>query len=96
MNGPSWLQNLKSLDMIKGASPDYMHCTLLGVSKHLIALWTEKCHGSVYDIHNQIPLLDKRIAQVQVPSEIRHKPRRITDVKHWKGALIIATLQIIQ
>ena len=85
MKGPSWLFSLKSLNFIKGAAPDYMHCTLIGVSKLLLSLWMEKCRGSPHDIRKEIDTIDSRIAQAQVPSEIRRKPRGVSEVKHWKG-----------
>lgn len=88
VKGPSRLISPKSLNFIKGASPDYMHCTLTGVSKLLLNLWLERCHGSAYDIYKEIDSLDSRIAQVQVPSEICHNPRGVSDMKHWKGIII--------
>lgn len=85
VKGRSWLFHLKSLDFINGASPEYMHSTLIGVTKHLISLWIERCHGSAFDIHTERAVLDDRIDTDQVPSEIRRKPCKISDVKHWKG-----------
>ena len=68
-------------------SPDYMHCALLGVAKHLLTLWTEasRCRGTYHDLRQDVSLLDERINRIEVPSEIRHKPHSISDMKHWKG-----------
>jgi hypothetical protein len=70
-----------------GMSPDYMHCALLGVSKLLLNLWTDtaRCRSTNHNLHADVKILDERIAQITVPSEILHKPREISDMKHWKG-----------
>lgn len=39
IKGPSPLIKLKGLDLVWGAPPDYMYCTLLGVAKFLTKLW---------------------------------------------------------
>lgn len=87
MKGPSWLSCLKSFDLAKGFSPDYMHGTLLGVSKLLINLWItpSKCRGTDHDLHSVVELIDDRIKQIKIPSEIHRLPRGIKEVKHWKG-----------
>lgn len=90
VKGPSWLICLQSLDFIRGVSPEYMHCALLGVSKLLLSLWTDtsRCRGRVHDLHTHIHLLDERIHQVEVPSDICRKPRGVSEQKHWKGTSV--------
>lgn len=92
VKGPSWLSCLNSLDFIKGMSPDYMHSTLLGVSKLLLKLWTTTsiCRSTLHDIHGSadMRIINNRIDKILIPSEIRRKPRGMADVKHWKGELI--------
>ena len=85
VKGPSWLCRLKSFDFIKGMSLDYMHCALLGVSKLLLNLWTDtaRCRSTNHNLHADVKILDERIAQITVPSEIRRKPRGISDMKGW-------------
>lgn len=57
----------------------------------LLNLWmdTARCHGTGHDLHADITLLDERIHQIAVPSEIRRKPRKTSDMKHWKGTASI-------
>ena len=66
-----------------------MHCTLLGVAKTLLSIWstTSKCRGTNHDIRNFVPIIDGLLQQVKVPSEIRRTPRGISDQKHWKGKI---------
>ena len=91
MKGPSWLSCLNSFKIVEEFSPDYMHGALLGVTKLLINLWTapSKCRGTDHDLHSVVDLLDERIQQMKIPSEIRRSPRGIKDVKHWKGTYIM-------
>ena len=39
VKGPTWLMKLHNYDIIIGTGIDYMHCTLLGVTKQLLSLW---------------------------------------------------------
>ena len=90
VKGPSWLSCLKSFDIVKGMSPDYMHCALLGVTKMLLHMWTDRARSrdSIHDIHFEVHLLDERMSHISVPSEVRRKPRGVSDIKHWKGTHI--------
>ncbi len=78
---------IRSLDFVNGISVEYMHCALLGVSKLLLTLWTDstRCSNTVHDLRYAMPLLDRRINNIKIPSSIRRKPRPISDLKHWKG-----------
>lgn len=82
---------MKHFDFVKGTSPEYMHCALIGVAKLLIGLWTDsaKCMGKGYDIRKHISAIDELMTSrnIQTPSEITRKPRGLSDVKHWKGTL---------
>ena len=68
-------------------STDYMHGALLGVSKLLLSLWTDpsRCRGTLHDLLPDILLLQERFKLIELPTEIRRKPRSISDLKHWKG-----------
>ena len=87
MKCPSWLSCLRSFDLVNGMSPDYMHCVLLGVTKVLLKLWTDRTRScnTIHDMRADIPVIDERMKQITVPTEIRRKPRGVADVKHWKG-----------
>jgi len=37
VKGPTWLMKLHNYDIIIGTGIDYMHCTLLGVTKQLLS-----------------------------------------------------------
>lgn len=97
MKGPSWLSCLRSFDLVNGMSPDYMHCALLGVTKLLLKLWLDKTRNrhTIHDLHTDIPVIDERMKQISVPSEIRRKPRGVADVKHWKGTCIHACESLV-
>ena len=73
--------------MVNGTSPDYMHCALLGVSKLLLNLWLDssKCRGTDHDLRNAECIIDDRIKNIQIPSEINHVLRGVREMKHWKG-----------
>ena len=93
IKGPTWLMTMDHLDFIKGNSPEYMHCALLGVSKLLLGLWTDtaRSKGKEYNIHKHIPAIDHLISShIETPSEITRKPRGISNLKHWKGISIVS------
>ena len=79
---------LKHFDLVWGTSVEYMHCIMLGVVKTLLSLWTDpaKSRGTLHDIEPDLPLIDQRIAQIQVPTEMPRKPRSIKEhLGDWKG-----------
>ena len=73
---------------MKGVTPEYMHAALLGVSKLVLTMWMSdaRSQGRFSDLHVNINKVEERIRQIEVPSEIRRRPRGISEVKHWKGA----------
>ena len=81
---------LTRLDLVRGISPEYMHSGLLGVSKHLLTLWTStsRCSGTAHDLHSLIGVIDERIKTIKVPLELQRKPRGINELVHWKGNLL--------
>lgn len=72
---------LRHFDVIKGVSPEYMHLALLGVSKLVLGLWLKLSTA----MHANQVLIEERIKQIEVPSEICREPRGINEIKHWKG-----------
>lgn len=84
IKGPTWLSCLKSLDIVKGMSPDYMHYALLGVSKLLLSLWIDgtRCCGTTHDLHSKLTMIDTGIHHIEVPSEVRRKTRNINKLKY--------------
>lgn len=81
VKGPTWLSCLKSLDLVRGMSHDYMHCGLLGLSKMLLGLWTDTawCRGQ-YTI--SISPWQSHLPHYGV---IRGQPQ--TSRNHWPKAL---------
>ena len=54
--------------------------------KLLLSLWTDhtRSRGTLHDLEPHLHLIDDRIAQIQVPTGIKRKPRGIEDLKKWK------------
>ena len=62
-----------------------------GVVKLLLSLWTDhtRPRGTLHDLEPHLHLIDDRIAQIQVPTEIPRKPRGIQEhLKKWKGIVM--------
>ena len=72
IKGPTWLSCLKSFDMVKGMSPEYMHSALLGVSRLLLSLWTDgtRCRGTAHDLRSKLDLIETGINRIEVPLEV--------------------------
>ena len=41
-----WSMLLPGFDVIAGVTIDYIHCVLLGITKMLLTLWTDKSYSS--------------------------------------------------
>ena len=70
---------------------EYMHCVMEGVVKLLLSLWTDtaRCRGTLHDIERDLHLVDQRIGQIEVPTEVPRKPRGLKDhLNNWKGILL--------
>lgn len=76
---------LRHFDLVNSISPEYMHMTLLGVSKSVLKFWLKVS----VTLHTNLNEVEDRIKQNEVPSEICREPRALADVKHWKGATIL-------
>ena len=89
IKGETWLSCLTRLDLVRGISPKYMHSGLLGVSKHLLNLWTStsRCSGTADDLHSPVGVIDDRIKTIKVPNELQWRPHDINELAHWKGNL---------
>lgn len=72
---------------MNGVTPEYMHLALLGVSKSMLSMWMSEAwvHGNFHDLHVNMSVVEERIGQIEVPSEVHRKPRGISEIKHWKG-----------
>ena len=91
MKGPSCLSCLRYFNPVWGFSVEYMHCIMEGVVKLLLSLWTDhtRSRGTLHDLEPHLHLIDDRIAQIQVPTEIPRKPRGIQEhLKKWKGIVM--------
>ena len=81
VKGPTWLSCLRHFDLIKSTSPEYMHLALLGVSKLVLGLWLKQSTA----MRANLNVIEERIKQIEVPTEICREPRGLSKVKHWKG-----------
>lgn len=88
IKGPSFLMTLEYFDFIKGASIDYMHGVLLGVTKLLIKLWfSPALSREDFSISHSSDIIDKCLLQIKPPSFVTRIPRSIsTHFKYWKAS----------
>ena len=66
IKGPSVIGLLPGFDIVKGFVPDYMHCVLLGVTRHFVCdLWLDTSNnGRQFYLGPQIETINERL-QVQ-------------------------------
>ena len=72
---------------MNGVSCEYMYCSLLGVTKNILCMWTDlaRSRHTLHSIHADIATTDKSLSCISVTSEICRKPRGVIEVKHWKS-----------
>ncbi|CAH3024406.1 unnamed protein product [Porites evermanni] len=46
VKGMTWSMLFSGFDIINGVTIDYMHCILLGITKMLLTLWTDKSYSA--------------------------------------------------
>ena len=83
VKAPTWLMKLHNYDIIIGTGIDYMHCTLLGITKQLLSLWFGTEHNKEnYYLGRQVKIVDNHLKEIKPPSIIHRRPRGIAD--HFK------------
>lgn len=62
VKGMTWSMLTPGFDIIHGVAIDYMHCVLLGITKMLLSLWTDKSYSSQpwYLGQENIKILEQR------------------------------------
>ncbi|XP_064462441.1 uncharacterized protein LOC135373082 [Ornithodoros turicata] len=85
VKGPSPVVKLKGLDVVWGVPPDYMHCVLLGVAKHLAELWLSS-PGQGYYIGRKVNAINSRICAIRPPTSFTRLPRCPSQYSLWKAS----------
>ena len=88
VKGPSMLIRISHFDLVHGFVPDFLHCSLLGVARQLVALWFDSNnHNSPWYIGQPSKQLiyDNNLNNIVVPKEVRRLPRSISTREHWKA-----------
>lgn len=83
--GPSPIVVLKALDVVWGVPPDYMHCTLLGVAKHLAELWMLS-PGEAYYLGRKMNIINRRLCGIRPPTSFTRLIRAFSEYSFWKAS----------
>jgi len=82
------LHYLPYFSMTNNIVIDYMHGTLLGITKKLLELWFDHKHtGTGHSIAQNITEVDKILKSIQPPYMIHRRPRILSSAyHHWKAS----------
>lgn len=85
--GLSGLVALKSIDLVSGIVPDYMHGLLLGITKMLLDKWFSPTqNGNPYFVGKELTAISRRLQKINPPDFIERLPRDLeTHYKHFKA-----------
>ena len=95
VKGMIWSMLLPGFDVIAGVTIDYMHCVLLGITKMLLTLWTDKSYSSQpwYLGLDKVKILERRYLAIQPPNVITRTPRSLLkNLAHFKASELRAFL----
>lgn len=70
--------NLEYFDIVDGFIPDFMHCCLAGVSKHVLKLILSKFPEVQL-------LLNEMLLRIKVPHQLERLTRSLDDMADWKA-----------
>ena len=92
---------LPSFNTVRGTVTDFMHSVCLGVVRQMVDQWfNSKHHAEDYYIGQKINLVDDRLQQISLPSEIHRSPRSLSHRCYWKAsewrAFIFYSLVVLQ
>lgn len=84
---PSKLIEIPNLNLVSSFSMDYMHLTLLGVTRKLILLWLSKGPVNVRLNSLSIGKLNKSLLDIKqyITSDFVRKTRPINEINRWKA-----------
>lgn len=90
-----WSMFIPGFDIVSGVTIDYMHCVLLGITKMLLALWTDNSYSAQpwYLGSNVIKKLEQRYLEIKPPNVITRTPRSmLKNLAHFKASELRAFL----
>lgn len=90
-----WSMFIPGFDIVSGVTIDYMHCVLLGITKMLLALWTDNSYSAQpwYLGSNGIKKLEQRYLEIKPPNVITRTPRSmLKNLAHFKASELRAFL----
>ena len=87
MKGPSILMLLTTFNIIQGFTVDYLHSSLLGVTRYFGSLWFDSTnHREEFYIGTQVSRIDKRLTSIKPPNNLTRAPRSLSHRRFWKGS----------
>lgn len=86
VRGVSPLINLPKFDMVDGFVQDFPHNVPFGIGRVFLTEWITNTNreSSYIGSPENLSSLEKKIASLTPPIEVRRKLRKINDYKHWK------------
>lgn len=84
---PSSLIEIPNLNVVSSFSLDYMHLTLLGVTRKLILLWLSKGSVDVRLSSSSVEKISKSLLKIKqyITSDFVRKTRPINEINRWKA-----------
>ena len=89
VKGMIWSMFFPGFDIISGVAIDYMHCVLLGITKMLLTLWTDKSYSLKpwYLGSSNMKKLEERYLGIKPPNVITRTPRSLLkNLAHFKSS----------
>ena len=84
VKGPSPLINVPHFNIVWGFTPDYMHCTLLGVTRQIAELWLTSVGREFYiGAPCHLQSIDSRLHSIHPPRNISRLPRSLKERKFF-------------
>ena len=78
---------LSYFNIIQGFTVDYLHNSLLGVTRYFASLWFDSSnHNEDHYIGNSIGKVDERLTSIQPPNNLTRAPRSLLHRRFWKGS----------
>lgn len=87
VEGVSWVLLIPNFNIIKGFSPEYMHCVLLGVVRLFLMTWFDpQFNNKLYYLGRKKQTFDNRMKQILPPCEITRTPQSVDNLCKWKAS----------
>lgn len=87
IQGPSFIQLMLLISMVRSTSVDVMHAVFQGVMKYLLHLWFDKKHkDEPFSLYAHTAVVNEYLCSIKPPHFLQRAPQSLDKLSYWKAS----------